>query len=190
MSDRSLARRYAQALFEVAHEKEILDLVEQELKRIIDYIEASSEMRQFFEQEMISPSGKINVVEEVFGSDISAATMNFLKLVISKRRERYLQEMSEEYMELADEARNKIEVEVTSAVEMTPEQEEKIREHLAAIMNKDVRLKTRIKPELLGGIIIKVGDKVYDQSVKKRLEILEHKLKSVHPEKDRGERAI
>lgn len=190
MSDRGLARRYAHALFESSKEKNLLDKTEDDLNQVIETVDKNEDLYSLFEREMIAPEDKIAVVEKIFGKDISRQAMNFLQLVLYKRREKYLKEMLEEYMKLADEARGKLEVEAVTGAELTSEQEEMVKQQLSEITGKDVRLKARVDPDLVGGIVIKIGDKVYDRSAKKQLEVLEYKLKSVHFDGDRGEKAI
>jgi len=189
MSDRSLARRYAQALFMSSREKNMLDQVEKELGLVVDAIDQSEELRQLVERQLIPPRDKIAIFEGLFKGRVSDMTMSFLKLVFEKRRERYLKDMLGEFRGLADSARGVVEVEVRTAMEMTPEQEGQIRKRLAAITGKDVRLVKKVDRGLIGGIVIKIGDRVYDGSAVNQLQALKKHLESVHLELegDRGE---
>ena len=113
--------------------------------------------------------------------------MNFIKLVLDKRREKYLQEMLVEYTILANTARNMLEAEVRTAAELSPRQEEQLKKSLSDFTGKEVLLKIELDPSLLGGVVIRIGDKVYDGSARQQLQSLKKRLESVHFEGDRGE---
>ena len=186
-SNRSLARRYAQALFLSSQEKNILDQVEKELKIIVNAVLEHEDLQQLIERQSISPEEKKKVFSTLFKDQISGQTLNFLKLVFDKRREIYLPDMLTEYSILADEARKTIEAEVKTAVELGTEEAEIMREKLKELTGREVRLKIEIDPFLLGGVVIKIGDKVYDGSARQKLNSLRKRLASVHFEEDRGE---
>ena len=187
MNNRSLARRYAQALFLSSQEKDLLDQVEVELKMVVGTIEGSSELAQIVGRDLIPPEEKKKIVEKLFSGKISSQTMNFMKLVFNKRREKHLQEMLVEYVVLADTARNMLEAEVKTAAELSPQQQEAVKRGLSAFSGKEVRLKIEVDPSLLGGLMIKIGDKVYDGSARRQLQSMRKRLESVYFDGDRGE---
>lgn len=187
MSNRSLARRYAQALFLSSQEKDMLNEVEAELKMVVKTIEDSEQLAAIINRDVISPDAKKALLVKVFDGKISSQTMNFLKLVIDKHREKYLQEMLVEYIVLANTARNMLEAEVWTAAELSPRQEEQIKKSLSDFTGKEVLLKIELDPSLLGGVVIRIGDKVYDGSARQQLQSLKKRLESVHFEGDRGE---
>ncbi|KUK11103.1 MAG: ATP synthase subunit delta [Clostridia bacterium 41_269] len=191
MSQRSLARRYAQALFMSAVEKNILDQVEEDLRLVVDEVEKNKDFKRFIDQQLIPPDEKIKVIEKIFEGKISDISMNFLKLVFRKRRERLLKEFLEEFVDLADSARGIEKVEITTAVELTSERREFVKNKISEIIGKKVKLVEKVDPKILGGIVVKIGDKVYDGSVLNKLNALKRHLKSVHLqiEEDRGEMA-
>lgn len=183
----SLARRYAQALFLSSQEKDLLDQVQEELKLFVETMDGSKELSQIMDRELIPPEDKKAIIEKVFTGKISSQTVNFLKLVVDKRREKYLREMLAEYTALADTARNMLEAEVKTAAELSPQQQETIKKGIAAFTGKDVRLKVEVDESLLGGVVIKIGDRVYDGSARQQLSSLKKRLESVYFEGDRGE---
>ncbi|NLO89356.1 MAG: ATP synthase F1 subunit delta [Clostridia bacterium] len=191
MSDRSLASRYAQALFLSAQEQDLLDQVEGDLRLVVDQVEKNEDLARFVDQQLIPPENKTEVIERIFKGKISNLSMNFLKLVFRKRRERYLREFLEEYVELADSARGIEKVEITTAVELSPQQREFVKNRLSEMINRKVKLIEKVDPKILGGLVVKIGDRVYDGSVINKLDSLKRHLKSVHLqlEEDRGEMA-
>ena len=189
MNKRSLARRYAEALFLSAKEKNILEQVENEFKLAMETIFDNEDLRQIIERKMVSVQVKEEVLEKIFSNKVSPIVLNFLKVVVKKRREDYLQDMLREYSAFADEEGNIAEAKVKSASEITPEQQKLIKERISALTGKEIRLSTEVDPELLGGMIIRVGDKVYDGSARQQLKTLKSNLISVQFEGDRGEKA-
>ena len=187
MRNSSIARRYAQALFLSSQEKNLLDQVEAELKMVVESIEASEDLSRILEGELVAPDKKKALMVKVFDGKISTQTMNFLKLVIDKGREKHLRRVLVEYVALADTARKMLEVEVISATELSPQQQETICKGLSAFTGKEVRIKTEIDPSLLGGIQVRIGDKVYDGSARQQLQSLRERLESIYIEEDRGE---
>ena len=187
MNNRSLARRYAQALFLSSQEKDLLDQVEAELKMVVGTIEGNDDLAQIMDRDLVSPEKKKEILEKLFSGKISSQTMSFLKLVLDKRREKHLQEMLVEYVALADTARNMLEAEVKTAAELSPQQQETLKQGLSAFSGKEIRLKIEVDPSLLGGVMIKIGDKVYDGSARRQLQSLRKRLESVYFDGDRGE---
>ena len=187
MSNRSLSRRYAQALFLSSQEKNLLDEVETELKMVVASIKGSRELFRIISRDIIPTEEKKALLVKLFQGKISPQTMNFIKLVMDKHREKYLQEMLSEYIVLADTARNMLEAEVKTAVEMSPQQQELLKKQLSTYTGKDVRLNIELDPSLLGGVMIKIGDKVYDGSARQQLQALKERLESVYFDEDRGE---
>ncbi len=187
MSNRSLARRYAQALFLSSQEKSLLDEVEAELKMVVESIEGSEDLSEIINGYLVPPEGKKAVLVKLFEGKISSQTMNFLKLVVDKNREEHLQEMFTEYKVLADTARKMLEAEVITAAELSPQIQETIKKGLSGHTGKEVSLKIAVDPSLLGGIKIRIGDKVYDGSARRQLQSLKGRLESIHFEEDRGE---
>jgi F-type H+-transporting ATPase subunit delta len=187
MSNRSLARRYAQALFLSSQEKNLLDEVEAELKMVVESIRGSEDLSKIIDRELIPAEEKKALMVKVFSGKISSQTMNFIKLVLDKKREKHLQEILSEFTALADTARNMLEAEVTTAAELSPQQQELLIKGLSSHTGKEVRLKINVDPSLLGGVMIKIGDKVYDGSARQQLQSLRERLESVYFEEDRGE---
>ena len=189
MSRKSLARRYSEALFLSAKEKNILNQVEEELKLVMDTISENHELRDFIDRKMVPVQTKEIVLEKVFSGKISSAVLNFLKVVIKKRREEFLEDIVKEYTAFADKERKIAEAEVKSAIELTSQQLKMIEERLAAVTSKEIRLYTKVDPDLLGGIVIRIGDKVYDGSAKQQLRSLRKNLEAVQFDRDWGEKA-
>ncbi|MFZ5827437.1 MAG: F0F1 ATP synthase subunit delta [Bacillota bacterium] len=176
MLNQAVARRYARALFDLAQEKGVLDQVDRELELVAKMIESDGYLRAIMNDVLIAPSQKHNLIEKMFGGKVSALVLNFLFLVVRKRREAHIPEMYRAYLDLANEARGVVEVEVRSAFEL-PEDTVKILEgNLVRKLGKRVKFQTQVAPELIGGLVVRVGDTLMDGSVRTRLRRMRERL--------------
>lgn len=172
----SLARRYARALFELALAQERVQDVGEELDRVLATLEERRDLRALWEHQEVSARVKLSLVEEVLGAGVSPLVRNFLSLVVTRRRERWLAAMRQEYERLADEALGRVEVEVRSAVPVPGETLDALRGRLGNKLKKTVKFRTRVEPELLGGLVVRVGDVLLDGSVRSRLRRMRERL--------------
>ncbi|GAW93834.1 F0F1 ATP synthase subunit delta [Calderihabitans maritimus] len=177
MINKAVARRYAQALFSVAREKDLLEDLGNELRLIIDTIHANEKLLKIFQHQRISSTDKKELFIELFKERVSQTALNFLQLLFDKQRERFLEQIYEEYMAMANEARNIFEAEVRSAVELSAEDVKVLEDKLSRMTGKRVKVKTQVDPNLIGGVVVKLGDRILDGSVANRLKMLEEKLK-------------
>lgn len=176
MLSRSVARRYAAALFDIAREKEKLGEIETELSNLVETIDANRDLKRVFYHRLIKEKDKKAIIKEVFSGRVSPILMNFINLLIDKRREVYLVSIKEQYIALANEARNILDADVTSAIELAPNDIKDLQGRLSQITGKNVRIRTSVDPKIIGGLVIKVGDRVIDGSILKRLQLLKANL--------------
>lgn len=177
MRSAKLARRYAEALGELAFEQGALDQVEQELLTLRELLEGREALRRVLESRQVKPEEKQRLINEMFAGKLSRITLNFLLLVVAKHREAHLEGMIDEYVAYANKKRGVVQVEVTVAHPLSEEQAFALSEKLAQVLGKKVRLSAREDPEVLGGVIARVGDLVMDGSVATRLQRLQEALK-------------
>ncbi|MDN5292874.1 MAG: F-type H+-transporting ATPase subunit delta [Eubacteriales bacterium] len=167
-----VARRYAQAFFELAQEKNRLDEIHGELNQVWQIFKDNPEFFQFYVHPLNLPQNKKDLIEKAFAGKVSSETLNFLRLLVDKRREKFLPEIVEVFNELTNEAKNKVEAELVAATELRPDVVEEIRKRLAEATGKTVVLRTQVDPALIGGVKVKIGDKVIDGSIATRLQKL------------------
>ena len=177
-----LARRYARALGDLAHERGVLEQVEQELGRVAAVIRGDAGVREVVESQRVPDDAKLELLLRAAGEPVSDVTRLFLRLVISKRRERYLPEMYQQFVAYADEMRGTVEVEVQTAHQLSEEEMESLRQRLGAYTGKQVRIRNVVRPEIIGGVIARIGDLVMDGSVARRLERLKESLRGTRLE--------
>ena len=176
MQGEIVARNYASALFDLGARDDRLEDFGEALERFARLLEELPELRLFLETPRIDRSEKQRVLRESLDGKIPTPVLNFILLVIDRRRQRLLGGMNREYQTLLDDRLGRAHVEVTVARALTDEGLEEVRQELSRILDKEVIPHVRVKPEVLGGIIFRSGDTVYDGSVRRRLEQLKRQL--------------
>ncbi len=165
------ARVYAEALFEVAREKGKLDSIREQLAQFADALNSDRELQVFFFSPYFSSTEKSEGLERAL-SGAEAELVNFLELLIEKHRMPAIFRIRPEFEELWKKENRRIDVTVTSAVELDPEVVGKIGEEIEKQTGQKVELASSVDEEILGGIVLQVGNMVLDASIRSRLEKL------------------
>jgi F-type H+-transporting ATPase subunit delta len=165
------ARVYAEALFDVAKDKGKLDAVRAELAQFVDAVDGNRELQVFFFSPYFSSAEKVAGLKRSV-SDADAELLNFLELLIEKQRMPEIFRIRRQLDELWKQENRRIDVTVTSAVTLEPSVVEKVGEEIERQTGQKVELSSRVDAEILGGIVLQVGNKVLDASIRSRLEKL------------------
>lgn len=165
------ARVYAEALFDVAKDKGKLDAVRAELAQVADAVDGNRELQVFFFSPYFSSAEKVAGLKRAI-SDADAELINFLELLIEKQRMPEIFRIRRQLDELWKQENRRIDVTVTSAVTLEPSVVEKVGEEIERQTGQKVELSSRVDAEILGGIVLQVGNKVLDASIRSRLEKL------------------
>jgi len=176
MLNLAVARRYARALFELAQEKGQIDQVDRELGLVVAMIDTNPQFKAVMSDVLLAPEVKTDLVRKLFEGKLSPLVTNFLLVVIRKRRESYFQLMYRSFVDLANEARGIVEVEVRSAVPLPDETVQTLEQKLVVRLGKQVKFQTQVAPELIGGLVVRVGDQLMDGSIKTRLQRMRDRL--------------
>ncbi len=167
----SIARRYARALLAVSLEAGRVDEVLRELQVTAEAIAGSSRARDLFQSPGFTREARHALLAELSRSAGHAEpTTSFLKLLVDRGRIEHIEEITRVYEQLADEAAGRIRAEVRTARELDPEAARSLAAAFSRITNKTVEVEQQIDEELLGGLVVKVGDRVFDGSIKTQLE--------------------
>ncbi len=164
-----IARRYAQALSLLS-----LNLLD-ELSSVLNILSTSSDLKSFLLNPIVVVSDKKEILESVF-ADFSQDIKNFLCVLVEKNRFSYLDSIVQEYSSILDEKNNIKRVEVFSAVELLEDEKNNLIDKLQRKMSCDVKAQYSIDESILAGLVIKIGDKVIDNSLKTRFEGLKRQL--------------
>lgn len=171
-----VARRYAQALTEEAQAAGQLDAVDADVSLLAETLDGSRDLRQLLGSPVVTRDKKEAVLTRLFEGKLSDLTARFVRLLVSKDREGDLADVLGAYRQLRDERTGTVEATVRTAKPLAPEQMTQLQASLEARSGSTVRMRYEIDPSLIGGLVVRLGDVVYDQSVKHQLDTLRDQL--------------
>jgi F-type H+-transporting ATPase subunit delta len=170
---------YAQALFAVAQAEGQLSQVEDELFRFGKAVEREPSLRETLTDPALPSDRKKAVLRELLGSRASPHTVSLLGFVVEQGRAKDLPRIIDALAEVAAERRRKAVAEIRLAVPPTDEQRARLAEALSRATGKDVELKVLVDPSIIGGVVARVGDQVFDGSVRRKLELAREQLAKI-----------
>jgi len=175
--DVTIARRYAQALFLAARKKDAVDRVAQDLASVSKADAAMNDrLRLFLEAPQVPTDQKIEVVEKGLGPSVHRLVIEFFKLIINKKRLFRMRDIAEEFGRLVEEHQGIVRARVTSAVPLLDSELTALVASLEQGLSKKVKVDAHVDPAILGGLVVKVGDRIADQSVTTLLAGLREQL--------------
>jgi F-type H+-transporting ATPase subunit delta len=170
-----IATVYARSLFEVASEQDKLDVVREQLGAFVDALNETRELQVFFFSPYFSTQEKKDGLERaVTGAD--PAILNFLELLIEKHRMPTIFRIRANYEALWEEENRLLPVQITSAVELDEGTVRDLGDRISEQTGRRVELSSSVEPDILGGIVVQVGNSVLDASVRSRLEQLRRQV--------------
>jgi F-type H+-transporting ATPase subunit delta len=172
MAEYKVSLRYANSLMDISTENKSVEKVSKDMELVLSAIHSSSDLRRLLEDPIIRSEKKQSVLEEIFEKKVSQESMNFMKFIVDKHREEFLENIIEKFLELRDEQLGIINVDVKTAFEFSEDQKLKLKNKLEKIFDKQTRLKFSIDKEIIGGFVAKVNDTIYNASTKHQLEQL------------------
>lgn len=173
----SVAGRYAAALFDLAKDSGQLEAVEWDIETFAALMDESADFRRFVRSPVFSAEDQVRAVTAVMDqTGIGPLGANFFKLVARNRRLFVADDMIHQFRVLAARHRGEVSAEVTSAHPLTPEQAAALEAQLGETTGKRVKLMAKVDPNLLGGLIVKLGTRMIDSSLRTKLQSLEAAL--------------
>jgi ATP synthase F1 delta subunit len=166
-----IARVYAEALFGAAKDKGKLDAIREQLGQFADALKGSHDLQLFFFSPYFSSTEKQDGLNKAI-ADAEPELVNFLELLIEKHRMPVLFRIRRQFDSLWAKENKRLGVTVTSAVELDPEVAERIGSEIEQQTGNTVELESRVDPDILGGLVVQVGNMVLDTSIRNRLEKL------------------
>jgi F-type H+-transporting ATPase subunit delta len=165
-----IAEPYAQALMSVAKSSNLTDQIGEDTQSLLALTKESEDLRTMLDSPVIEASKKKAVLRQVVGDQIHPFTLNILLLLVDRGRIMLLPEVCKQYQELLRQLKQAVLAEVTSAIELNDGQKEAIKQKVMAVTQaQQVDLETSVDPDLLGGVVIKVGSQVIDASLRGQL---------------------
>ncbi len=172
-----IARVYTDALFEVATGKDELDSIHDQLDEFTDAMHESNDMRVFLFSPYFSSADKREAIRGAI-SGASEEFVNFLELLIEKHRMPAIFRIRSRFDELWAEAKKRLEVTLTSAVELDKKVVDQVAKEVERQTDREIDVETQVDPDILGGIVLRVGNMVLDASLRSKLEKLRREVAS------------
>lgn len=174
----SVAGRYASALFELASETKQAAEVEKDLQTFQALLDESADFSRMVRSPVIPADEQSKALAAILGkAGVGALTQNFIKLIAKNRRLFAVADMIKAFRAIAAKARGEVSAEVASAVALSDAQVQALKETLKASVGKDVTLAAKVDPSLLGGLVVKMGSRMIDSSLKTKLANMRVALK-------------
>lgn len=175
-----VSKVYGDALFESAMDKQVLDSVYDEVRSLETILQENPDLLQFLTHPQIMKEEKVQVLKDIFSEKLSDELMGFLTIIVNKGRENELSAIFNYFINTVREYRKIGKAYVTSAVELKDDQKKQIKDKLLATTDYiEFEMNYLTDPSLIGGLIIRIGDRVVDSSVKTRLYDLTRDLLKV-----------
>lgn len=174
MKDSKTALRYAKAIFSLAQESGKVEEVYADMNSLSDTLTESAELRSLVKNPVVKEEEKSKVFTALFGSTFNEATLNLIQLLLKNKRESILQSTAVQYIDLYKTSKNIVTAYVTSATKMDEEDKKKV---VALLKHEgEVEIIESIDAQLLGGFIVRVGDKQIDASVATKFKNLRKEI--------------
>ncbi len=176
MSTSAIRVRYAKALFAAAKDKNILDTVQTDIQKVFNVCIHSSDFFLVLESPVVKTSKKAELITKIFKEDINSLTLNFLLLITYNKRENHIQGICRNFLELTRKEQNIKSAVLLTASEINTKTVDKIKSLIEKELNSKVEISCQVRPEIIGGLILKIDDKQYDSSVTTQLRKIKQDL--------------
>jgi len=178
MSNSMVAKRYALALFQIAKEQQLLGVVEEELRVVKEVLQYNTDLNAVLKSSKLSNEKKKEILKEAFAT-VNVYVLNTMMILLDRHRETELVEVANQFIELANDEMGIAEAKVYSIRPLTDAELEGLSATFAAkIGKKSLKIENIVDSELLGGIKLRIGNRIYDGSLRGKLDRLERKLLS------------
>ncbi|KPA20978.1 ATP synthase subunit delta [Shimia sp. SK013] len=175
-----IAKRYAAAVFEIASENKALTKLESGLDDLSAALDESAELRDLINSPLVSRNEQGNAIAAVAKTmKLQPVLVNVLGLMAEKRRLFVLPQLIEQLRAMIADHKGEVTADVTSAKALTKTQSDKLAKTLAARVGKDVKINATVDKSLVGGLVVKVGSKMIDTSIRSKLSSLQNAMKEV-----------
>lgn len=180
MSETKVASRYAKSLIDLAKEQNKLEEVNNDITFFLSVCKQSPDLVKLFRNPVVKTDKKLIVVQKVFTSKVSQLTTLFLDIIVRKNREFYMVEIAREFRKQYNQLKGIVQAQVTTAVEIDQALMDDIRGFIAKQTGKQIELAAKVNPEIIGGLVIQLEDKLYDASLASKLANIKKNLIKSH----------
>ncbi len=174
-----VASKYSRAFFSLGKEKDKLTKFQENLNSFWETVEENEDLKEVLFHKRILPEDKKSIIEKIFKDQIEADVLNFIFILIDKRREYSFESIYKEFNKLVDKEEKILHVEVSTAVEMSQKSREKLKAKLDQMLDYTIIINNRVNPDIIGGLVMKIEDYIIDGSIRYHLDNLQEKLKKI-----------
>lgn len=176
MTGSTVAKRYALALFQLANEHQLLNQMEEELRTVKEVVKENSELKALLKSPKLSITKKKEIIKEAF-APVNTYVLNTMMILIERHREDIISDVADYFISLANDERGIAEANVYSIRPLTEEENAALSASFAAkVGKKSLRINNTIDSNLLGGIKLRIGNRIFDGSLRGKLDRLERQL--------------
>ena len=176
MRDSTIARNYAETLLELARRAKDLEGWGRMIMEVADALDADQSLRLFLDTPRVSAEAKNEILAKAFQDGMPRHFVRFLQTLVNNRRQGLIPEIADEYRSLLDDAEGRVHAQVTVARPSSEADKQLIAKELSRVLGKTVIPHLTVNPEILGGVVVRVGDEIMDGSVRRRLASLRNQL--------------
>jgi F-type H+-transporting ATPase subunit delta len=175
--DVAIARRYAQALFMAALKKNVVEQIGQDMQAVLALDQSIGDrFRLMLEAPQVTTEHKHAILEASLRPYVHPLVVEFFRLLMLKKRAFRLRDIVEEFERLVEDHQGIVRARVTSAVPLTDDESRRLVAELEKALSKKVRVVRSVEPEILGGLVVRVGDRIADKSIRSMLNRLRDQL--------------
>ena len=177
----SVAEIYAQAVYELAEQQDLLQVVNDDLETICECVVSDKDFEHFLASPSISENDKTALLIKVFDGKVDGLTMDFLKVLSARDRLETIVYINKAYKTMLDKANGRVDGILTTAIQLTSEEINTITKSIGQSLGKNVKLNITVNPEIIGGMQLQIGNMSIDGSIRKQLAEFAAKLSSHQP---------
>jgi len=179
MREIRVARRYAQALFNISLESDNLDIIASDILQFRSFISKDKRFVNFLEAPQVSTEQKIEIIRDTFTTLLAPRLLMFLELLLRKHRVNLLPDIADEFEKLMEEHHGLIKAKVLTAVHLDDDMKDRLKEELEKFSGKKIELIHRIDRTIIGGIVVFLHNQVIDRSIRHQISALRQNLLKV-----------
>jgi len=179
MKETRVAQRYAKSLISLAQERQVLEQVKEDMLTIKSVCEESHDFSNMLKSPIVKTDKKSAILNEIFAKEVSELSLAFINIVTEKKREAILGAITENFIDLYNESKNIVTASVTTATAITEDIRTQVLTQLKSVVgDATVQVEERVDESLIGGFVLRVGDREFNSSVANKLQKLKREFVS------------
>lgn len=177
MKNTVVSERYAQALFEISQNENLTEKIQEDLKLVNDTLKQYPEFNTLLLHPVISNQDKKEMFTKIFSGKINGYTENIINLLVDKKREGLIPEISDIYRQMYNNLHSRVIADVYTSVEIGEAELALLRKRLETYLDKQVEIDNHVDENILGGVLVKIGDRVIDGTLRTKFENMARNLR-------------